>query len=355
MYVPILKWKQGEYLALERLENDIKDQITPLIEIPPIGWDFEKGCLAKTINEHLSNFGDRLNKKWKTRRCFVDLSLLDQSFRMEDGLHPVEFVFGETRKHGSCAVPVIRFDRDIYYQHAIKNEVKKDGNGLCIRLLFEDIIKSDIEGRIEILALSNGLELSDIDVILDLKAPNFHPLEAFSKALHSAINKLDILKQCRSFTMAATSFPESMGVVKKGNQLIERSEWLLFHEYLSHCKDNDIQPQFGDYAIAHPVLTQQDMRLLRPSASLRYTIDNAWYIEKGVNVRDYGFKQYVDMCRSLVGSGYFLGGDYSEGDNYIHECSINKASTGNLTVWRRIGTNHHITKIVRDLSNSYVT
>ena len=42
MYIPILKWRQGEYLALDRLEDRVKDKVLPLIEIPPIEWDFEK-------------------------------------------------------------------------------------------------------------------------------------------------------------------------------------------------------------------------------------------------------------------------------------------------------------------------
>ena len=40
-YVPVLKWKLGEYQALHRLASDIKDRMTPLIEIPDIGYDFD--------------------------------------------------------------------------------------------------------------------------------------------------------------------------------------------------------------------------------------------------------------------------------------------------------------------------
>ena len=40
-YIPILKWKQGEYQALSELTPEIKKNIVPLFEIPPIGFDFE--------------------------------------------------------------------------------------------------------------------------------------------------------------------------------------------------------------------------------------------------------------------------------------------------------------------------
>ncbi len=63
-YVPILKWKRGEYQALLRLSEKAKDALTPLIEIPPVGWDFENSKLAKSIDEHLERFGQRLHQKW---------------------------------------------------------------------------------------------------------------------------------------------------------------------------------------------------------------------------------------------------------------------------------------------------
>ena len=34
-YVPILKWRQGEYQALLRLPDAVKDRTVPLIEVTP--------------------------------------------------------------------------------------------------------------------------------------------------------------------------------------------------------------------------------------------------------------------------------------------------------------------------------
>ena len=49
MYVPILKWRQGEYLALEKLAQDIKDYVMPLIEVPPLEWDLKKVGTQTTL------------------------------------------------------------------------------------------------------------------------------------------------------------------------------------------------------------------------------------------------------------------------------------------------------------------
>ena len=45
-YVPVLKWRQGEYQSLHRLDDTVKDTIFPLINIPPIEYDFEEKRLV---------------------------------------------------------------------------------------------------------------------------------------------------------------------------------------------------------------------------------------------------------------------------------------------------------------------
>jgi hypothetical protein len=352
MYVPIIKWKMGEYQALLHLNVGIKKNICPLIEIPPIGWDFEKQRLVKTIDEHLSGFAKKLRDKWGQESVFVDLVLLGQNERMIDGKHPVEYVFDDVRSHTENAVPVTSFDRDAAHQKAVKNVIDLDANGLCIRLSLKDVIKGDVDLHLTAMAEYFGVDIPEIDIVLDLATPSFQPLEIFAKALKAATVKIRNLNKCRSFTLAATAFPESMGELRSGENIVSRDEWLLFKEYSSHLSAQERKPQFGDYTIAHPAILNMDMRLVKPAASLRYTIDDNWIVVKGKNVRDYKFKQYIEICRSVVTSGYFDGPNYSLGDEYIFGCSKGNKSTGTLSTWRWVGINHHMTKVVSDLSNS---
>ena len=96
-YVPILKWKLGEYQALSRLTPAVKDKITPLLEIPAVGYDFEKHQTAKSLDDHLAEFGRRLKSKWQARNCFVDARLLPASERMADKSHPMGRVLSLAR------------------------------------------------------------------------------------------------------------------------------------------------------------------------------------------------------------------------------------------------------------------
>jgi len=52
-YVPILKGRDGEYGALQTLASNVRVALTPLLELPPIPWDYEEEAPAKTIDQHL--------------------------------------------------------------------------------------------------------------------------------------------------------------------------------------------------------------------------------------------------------------------------------------------------------------
>jgi hypothetical protein len=79
-------------------------------------------------------------------------------------------------------------------------------------------------------------------------------------------------------------------------------------------------PAFGDYAIATPNLPNLDMRKLKPSATIRYTVDDAWIIAKGANVRDRGFGQYRQYCGLVAANSTYLGAAFSPGSDYIEKC-----------------------------------
>lgn len=351
-YVPCLRWKQGEYQALLRLKDTTKSQMTPLIEIPEVGWDFENKIAAKTIDDHLEPFARRVKIKWKDRRCFVDLKIISPSERMLDGRHPVEFVFSNLRKEKCVGIPVTGLGRDKQYQQAIRQVVSKDENGVCLRVTLEQAAKSNIKKIIDDLLSNIGVTQKDNDFILDLGAPNFIPLEGFCKVVQTIAQQLPYIERWRTLTLLGTSFPVSMAEIKGRTEIIPRYEWKLYKKLTANFKKADFRlPTFGDYAIAHPNVLNLDMRLVKPSASIKYTTNDEWYIIKGPNVRDNGFEQYRGHCNGLMASPYYFGSNFSEGDLYISECANGTGSTGNLTAWRWVGTNHHLEKVILDISS----
>lgn len=350
-YVPCLRWKQGEYQAIYRLVDETKNSLTPLIEVAEIGYDFEARKPSKTVDEHLAPLAKRVAAKWSGRPFFVDLKLIQGETQMADGRHPVTFVQDELRGRECPAVPVIGLDRDLDYQQAVKDAAAIDGRGICVRVSIEQAAKG-IQTDLEALKKETGLGLEDLDLVLDLGAPNFVPVDAFAQVVRAVIGKIPDPNGWRTFSLISTSFPASMAEVKKSPDTITRYEWLLYEQLINKLANEGMRiPTFGDYGINHPKVLDLDMRLVKPSASIRYTIDKAWLIIKGPNVRDNGFAQYRDHCRTLVASPEYMGPGFSYGDLYIEQCAAGVGRTGNLTMWRQVGTNHHLQKVVADIAN----
>ncbi len=356
-YIPCLRWKQGEYQAVWRLPAATKRAFTPLIEVPELGWDFEEKKEKRTIDELLSDFTlKKVYKKWGSCPCFVDFNLIPPAERMKNGDQPISFVFNELRAIKCIAVPVTGLLRDREYQREIKSIQSKDKSGICLRITIEQAAKGTFKTEIDSLLSTLEIKPSDSDFILDLDAPNFVPLDGFRMVVQAIVSKLPYLNNWRTFTLLGTSFPETMGSIKEGVETVPRHEWQLYRKLVSELRKAKLRlPSFGDYAISHPKVLELDMRKVKPSATIRYTVDDHWYIVKGKNVRDYGFEQYHELSKKIFASRYYCGSTFSWGDDYIQVCANKSGKTGSLMTWRQVGTNHHIEKVSRDIASFYAS
>ena len=99
-YVPVVKWRQGEYQALSRLEDARKARIVPLIEVTPPDFDFEQWKPKKTIDAHFEKFASRFKEKWGERPALLDAGLLDPAARMTGGIHPLSWLMEQACPNG---------------------------------------------------------------------------------------------------------------------------------------------------------------------------------------------------------------------------------------------------------------
>ena len=356
-YVPRLLWKQGEYEALANLHSLSKYDATPLIDIPEIGYDFETGEDAKTIDEHLEKFGRRFAQKWGELWAFIDLKLIDSGERMKGGRHPLMFVFDEVRKNNALAIPVTGLHRDSHYQEAVSDTISRDRSGVCIRLTIENVGAPEFQTQLLSLLEQLKVKMEQCHLVLDLDAPaSFEPVAGFTNMVRGLIKRLPELDRWMTYTIIGTSFPRALGKFELGVHIIKRYEWLFYKELLKTLAPTERKPTFGDYAIASPEIKPAkavNPRFIKTPANIRYAIDHdAWYLVKGRNVREEkGNKQYIKFCAALLKSGLFLGARFSEGGSHIKQCMQRRVSPGNPTTWRWVGTNHHIEKTVFDLAN----
>ena len=351
-YSPCLRWKLGEYQAVNNLKENTASCLLPLIEVPEMGYDFEIQKQSKTIDEHIESFAKKVNKKWGKSNCMIDLRHVSSSEKLNNGQHPATHIFDELNKLIVIAVPVVTLESAFHDKY--RDIVNFSQNGLCIRSSIDDIDNPDFSDKIINLANYYKISLEELDLIIDLGYPNFDPIKDFAIVVSNLIKSVQNLNSYRNFFLLGTSFPQSMAGIQRGVSIISRNEWHLYREIYKMLQHDGIRiPIYGDYAINHPKLIQLDMRLIQPSASLRYTLEESWIIVKGTSVRKDKFHQYRKMCSLITDSNNFYGRDFSEGDEYIYKCAKENVSTGNLTVWRRVGTNHHIELVSQQISKLY--
>jgi Beta protein len=306
-YVPVLKWRQGEYQALWRLDEARKTMVVPLIEITPPDFDFELWQPKKTIDAHLEKFASRLQQKWGVRPALIDTGLLSPNTRMTGNIHPLTWLLDQVRSNGAILVPVTGLERDAAYQAAVRAGHKLDGAGGALRCSLEEAADPGFADAIETLLDAVDFDIDFLDVLIDLKSPNFEPIDGLAQLLASVLSGSRVFDHARSVTILGTAFPASMAEVTGPVQFLRRSEWLLYKALVALLPPSAVRPAFGDYCIATPDLPQNDMRLLKPSATVRYAVDDGWIVVKGVNVRDNGYDQYRTCCGTVTTSAAYLG------------------------------------------------
>jgi hypothetical protein len=349
-YVPILKWKMGEYQALSRLNDETKNGLTPLLEVPPVGFDHESGQYRESVDAHLGDFGRRLKSKWQNRDCFVDLKYLPLQTRLAGGRHYVECVFADARNEGCTATPVVSFASDMPFFSAVAAVNQLDKRGVCLRLGLQDFDRPSLTTDITSLLQVVGVGWAETDLIIDFSTPNYVPISAFVRVMQTLLAMVPNPNRWRTVTLTGTAYPQSVATLTQPFQIIPRHEWLAYRMLVNQLGRDARIPTFGDYGVAHPDLVELDMRLIKPFAKLRYTIDDNWHIGRGTPVRTHGFGQYQQMCQLLTQQPYFSGRGYSAGDTYIADCAAGRVATGNLSTWVWVATNRHLTKVVADLS-----
>lgn len=356
IYVPCLRWKQGEYQAVLNLSAKTKKVIKPLIEIPEVGWDFEEKKNKKTIDQLLSPFAKRVYEKWGTESCFVDvMKHIQYTDRMSDGVHPEAFVFKQLRDKKCTAIPVVSLEKDQQHLNEISKILTVDQRGICFRLTIEEAAKNSITAEMDAILSKLSTKQRHCYIILDLRSPNYIPIDSFVLVLHEIIKRFPYLTDWRSFAILGTSFPETMAGFNEGIETVPRYEWQLYKKLVANLKKAKLRvPNYGDYTISHPNITTMDMRMIKPAATIRYTIEDYWCIVKGTSFRD-NRKQYHDLCKKLVHTKYYDGEGYSFGDEYIKKCADKINGCGNLTTWRNVGTNHHVERVVQEIANFYAS
>lgn len=346
-YVPALRWRQGEYQALLRLSNEAKDRVVPYITIPEVEYDFEEECAKKSVHEHVHPFAARYKAKWGTRPAWIGVHKAIIEEPMSDGSHIFSYVFNQLRQFAARATPAIPLSADRSTVDAVARLGGSPGFAITVRV--EDLMRADARAHVEALIAQLHASLQQIDLIVDLGAPNFEPYDAFARGLIAALRRFGDLSHFRNVVVIGTAIPPTFRGVSKGGDEIPRHDWMFYQTLAASMPTNMRRPTFGDYTIVHPDFTAMDMRMIKSGGKLVYTTPTSWSVQKGGSFRD-NREQMHDHCAAIVTGGSFSGATYSHGDSYIAKCAVRAAGPSNQTRWKEVAINHHITRALDDLA-----
>ena len=340
-------------MALYRLTPSVQKKTVPLIFIPPIEFDFETRRNKKTVDEHVRPFIDRYKKRWGKHPAWIGLHSTIAKGRMNNGTHVLDYILDGLRSNHAHAMPVLTPESDTDTIAAAARAIGRDRYGAALRIRLENLMAEDFEIEAVKLAETLSRPLEEIDLIIDLRAPNFEPYQDFANALIARMKSFRTLSEYRNLILVSSAIPDSFGNIEKGNSEIPRHDWLFYKVVIDSLSYEMRRLVYGDYTIVHPEFKVLDMRMIKPSGKIVYTTPKTWAICKGGSFRGHP-EQMVDHCKTVVENPQFQfrGAEFSYGDQYIDQYSSGKVNQTNLTRWKTVTINHHISTVVDQLSNA---
>lgn len=357
-YYPILKWKKGEYTALRKLRQEIKDRVCPIIEITPSGYDPETHENRVAIMTHIKDIAIRLHKNWDDRESFIDIKNLNVPKEHEPMC--INKIFNDCASSFCRASPVVHLDDEVQSLDAYKEIIKNQKKDCMLRIKISEITDG-VEDRINYILKRLCITSSEIYLLADLDKLCIEESdeEAIYEILSGQLFKIFNMFDWHTIIMAGSSFPNEPTNGASNN----RYEWKLYKNFLDKYAILSKELKFSDYYVLNPDHSFPiDGKIIKPKAKLRYTTDNGWYFSKPPSKpkikkddeqckEPTGGEQYKLLCQDLIARPFFRGLSFSKGDEYIYQQAIAANERGgNSTTWIEASTNQHITKVVTDLS-----
>lgn len=350
-YVPFLKSKSNEIIALSELDKTLLGGLTPFFDYPkkkegqtPDEFKASIAKLKRSLKKHVSDF----------QEIYFDTYDLDDTFEV-DGDHHYRHLLEELSIFN--IVPVISIDRSSAHQRSVF-DLKQYGvlssDVVAFRITPEDfqsfgVIEDDIESELKpIFDLFQA-----VDLIFDCRVcSNFDPAK-ISKEIVEFAQRFSESYSPRRLIVTGSSITASIGEIVdvESERIIERSEIDIFKAVTKRAA-GALEFVFGDYATVSPNYSDIEIipEILRnlTAPKLIYSFDNQHYVIRGGSLKTKGAKQYFKMAATLCAKPFFRKAPYSLGDQYFEQKSRGEGKDCAPNTVVKPSVNAHITYILRN-------
>jgi hypothetical protein len=367
-YIPFLKLKSNEIMALKELDEETKEIFVPFFDYakrddsPDNNRPLKKGAKEKTPEEKFKDTVIRLFKSLKKNAIFLDGFYLDNFDLPEnfvvDGNHNYRYLLSNFSK--LPVIPVVGIDRNQAHLNAVI-ELKEAGDliseVIAFRITEEDFEDYDaVEDEISN-QLTEVFDLFEsVDLVLDCRVcANSDPL-AIAGQIVDFINSFTDDYNVRRIIVTGSSLPASIADVAavSTEEIINRVEVEIYTHVITGL-DFEFDVIFGDYATVSPNYSDSDI----PKYAIRnvtapkiiYTFNDSQFIKRGSALATHplGNGQYELLLEELVEKPFFRT-DNSWGDRYLVEKSNGEGSDATPGTMVKPLCNSHITYICQQLN-----
>lgn len=342
IYFPILKAKKGELNALKGLRDDVKNTITPILQ------------LTKPTQ-----------KKNKPLRVIDKKFIIEAANKIKSGSNGIPFIIDTTlvslneelekQLIANLAFPDLFTSPDFYlllnidkpasiYQACLS--LGYYPKKICLKVNRNNINDENIYHRLQLIIESISYSESDIILLLDLEVVNGEDFKLLD-SLCLFFERVKSYFNFDSIVFGSGAFPDFLeGVTPWQYKYYLRQDWRLYKKIIEAVPGIS----YGDYAIN--TAATSDGPSFRGPSSIRYTIDDQFLVVKGANpdpleADELSKEQLKRLSKLIVDSEYYKGADYSWGDKHIFNCAQPglRIKLGDPTAWRTVGTSHHIVHV----------
>lgn len=347
-YMPILKWKQGEQLALRNLSSGQWKGISPLVELAAIDAAPVGAALRAALPSYLDKAAAKMiNSIPGQIPVCVDSCYVSPSYPRQLNLLMVICAYLQKKKSIDI-VPVINATEieALDTLSATHIDFLKGLTSVVLRLRIDQIDSSQVSASIEALRVV-GIKRKNIHLLIDqYSLVGRQPAECLGAV--SPYLKQAAAAKCGSLTIGGGSFPVNLMGITQGVSDIPRVEWKIW-ELL---KSSDEYPglRYADYAVTNPAPPPElDPTKINMSITIRYAANGFWRLYKGRGFKSGVPGEYRNLSALLVMDPVYSGEKFSYGDRQYMAASGGGDRNGNPMSWRKEATSHHVVFTSRSL------
>lgn len=341
IYIPIVKGKLNDLVALGKLAPNVRNMMKPLIELPPAPQS-----RAVSVEHHLAKFILNLKKSGDVGSAFVDFYGFFPGEVNASGVPAPIAGYEILHSEGRHVTPVYGFGRDDDLWKDLGAVVARHKRGFCFRLE-EDDLEDDVaeETWDSILRRSAdvGLGLERVDLVLDLRDVRLESVDEKVTLITDFMSFQPAGANFRSIAVSGSSALKDVSSLKKDHVgTVARNELKIWAKLASDLTiGTDLL--YSDYGIIHPDFAADEMPVGgTANCKIRYTAGDSILVFRG-HKRAGDSGQPFGLAEQVRSHPKYCGSDYSFGDEYIDMVADRTKGPGNLGSWVQADMNHHLT------------